>query len=322
MKITDKDDNSDLEYDEEENYSNKNYININISDIDKIITSNIIESICKLKIELQDGGLEFANGFFCYIPSKEMRVFITNNHVIDQNYLDNKTEIKCIIENNDNEKEEERIISLKTKRFITTSKELDATIIEILDKDNIKSFFEVDEKFIQNKDLKGDNIISLFCQNEQKPDIFFGKILESSGNFFKINARIESIPPGSPIISLDGIKIIGLHKGCSSTLGKKQKQNLGKNQKQNLGVILDKIIRVIPNSNCSLNNNVIKCTYKINIKDINKDIIIYDNCHNIEDKKRILLLMERKRKKNILKMEYIGLIQKENIYFVFILIIL
>jgi hypothetical protein len=130
--------------------------------------------------------------------------------------------------------------------------------------------------------------------------VLFGKILESSGNFFKINARIESIPPGSPIISLDGIKIIGLHKGCSSTLGKKQKQNLGKNQKQNLGVILDKIIRVIPNSNCSLNNNIIKCTYYINIKDINKDIKIYDNSHNIEDKiKNVIINGDKEKKENI-----------------------
>ena len=34
---------------------------------------------------------------------------------------------------------------------------------------------------------------------------------------------------------------------------------------------------------CSFINNVIKCTYYINIKDINKNIIIYDNSHNIEE---------------------------------------
>ena len=111
-----------------------------------------------------------------------MRVFITNNHVIDQNYLDNKKEIKCIIENNDNEKEE-RIISLKAKRFITTSKEPDATIIEILDEDNIKSFFEVDEKFIQNKDLKGENIFSFFSKRNKNLKYFLERYLNLQAIF-------------------------------------------------------------------------------------------------------------------------------------------
>jgi len=284
MDIKDDDDNL-------EHIRNKQPIFIDISLIEKIKTSNIIENICKLKIESQDGNIIFANGFFCYIPSKEMKVFITNNHVIDQNYLDNKSEIKFLIENNDNEKEE-KTISLKTKRFITTNKDLDTTVIEILDEDNIKSFFEVDEIFFQNKDLKNEEIFSLFFQNGQKLKIFIGKILDSSGNFFKINARTDSIPSGSPLISVDGMKIIGLHKGFSNTLGD--------NQKYNLGVSLDKIIGIIPKSNYPFNTNVIKCIYYIDIRDSHKDIKVYDNSHNLEEKiKNVTIDGDEKNKGNI-----------------------
>jgi hypothetical protein len=67
-------------------------------------------------------------------------VLITNNHVIDKNYLSKNTEIKYIIENNG--QEEKRVISLRLKRLTISNEELDATIIEILDEDNIENFFE------------------------------------------------------------------------------------------------------------------------------------------------------------------------------------
>jgi len=292
--------NEDFDNDELEHYENKKPIYIDINLIGKITNSNIIENICLLEIELQDGKINFVNGIFCYIPSKEMKVFITNNHVIDQKYLDNKTEIKYIIENSNNIKEK-RIMSLNKKRFITTNKELDVTIIEILDEDNINSFFEVDEKFIQNKELKNEEIFSLFILKEKEAQIFLGKILESSENFFAINANVDAIPSGAPIVTIDGMKIIGIHKGCSSTLDK--------NEKQNIGVILDKIIEIIPKSNCSLNTNVIKCIYYIDYKDTIKDVKIYDNSHNIGDKINNIIIYgdkdeDEKNKENIKNGKY------------------
>ena len=101
--------NEDFDNDELEHYENKKPIYIDINLIGKITNSNIIEDICLLEIELQDGKINFANGIFCYIPSKEMKVFITNNHVIDQKYLDNKKEIKYIIEDSNNKRRKDNV---------------------------------------------------------------------------------------------------------------------------------------------------------------------------------------------------------------------
>ena len=52
-------------------------------------------SICK--IILEDG--EKGNGFFCKIPfnSNLLPVLITNNHVLNENYIENDKIIKLIL---------------------------------------------------------------------------------------------------------------------------------------------------------------------------------------------------------------------------------
>ena len=73
----------------------------------------------------------------------------------------------------------------KNKRYIKSfiEKKLDITIIEILDEDNIKSFFEVDEKFIQNKDLKGENIFSFFSKRNKNLKYFLERYLNLQAIF-------------------------------------------------------------------------------------------------------------------------------------------
>ena len=292
MDFSDSDNSNSIENIDEENFiNNKHGFLLNYNRLKQIFSSDIKQNICKIKIELKDGNIDFTNGFFCYIPSKGMICLITNSHIIDKNYLDNKKEINYIIENNDN-KEEERTISLKSKRFIISNKEIDTTIIEILDEDNLENFFEVDEKFIQNKELKYEKIFSIYFKKEQNLTVAFGRILDCSGNFIKINIGDEPDSFGSPIITIDGMKIIGLHRGGSNTLGEIKKQYLG--------VILDKIIGIIPKENYSMNNNVIKCTYYIKKEDINKDINVYYNSHNIRDKiKKVIINGEEEDKENL-----------------------
>ena len=49
--------------------------------IQEIEKRNLIKAICKLEIIDSTG-----TGFFCEIPSKEMKVLITSNHLIEQNF--------------------------------------------------------------------------------------------------------------------------------------------------------------------------------------------------------------------------------------------
>ncbi len=101
-----------------------------------IILDQMKKTICRVSTENGKG-----TGFFCKIPypDKELKVFITNNHVIDEEYLENKNEINVNINNNPKQ------IKLH-KKFKYISKEYDVTIVEIKENiDEIKDFLELDE---------------------------------------------------------------------------------------------------------------------------------------------------------------------------------
>ena len=210
MDIKDTNDSSINSNINEGKFINESFGSLNYRDLIKISTLHFEQKVCKLKIELKDGETNFASGFFCYIPSKEMTIFITNNHAIDQNYLENKTEINYLIENNG--KEEERTISLKSKRFMLINKELGITIIEIIDEDNIENFFEVDEKFIKNQAFKDKNIFSIQFYKGQNVNICLGKVLKYSCNFIENNIGNVLGSSWAPIITIDEMKIIDFKK--------------------------------------------------------------------------------------------------------------
>ena len=75
---------------------------------------------CVCKFEISKNGIKKSGtGFFCYIPSKEIRVLITNNHLINENYLKDEKEIICIFEEKD--KTTEKIINLENTLFLEIS---------------------------------------------------------------------------------------------------------------------------------------------------------------------------------------------------------
>ena len=56
----------------------------------KMINSKIEQCVCKIKQEINNNGstdLKTGTGFFCIIPSKDIRIFVTNNHVLNQEFL-------------------------------------------------------------------------------------------------------------------------------------------------------------------------------------------------------------------------------------------
>lgn len=220
MDVIDTDDSSIHGNDEENIFINENGVFMRYTQIENIFPLNLQRNVCKLELKI-DGNLRFATGFFCYIPSKEVIVLITNYHVIDNNYLSKNKEIKYIIE--DNGQEEERVISLRLKRNKIVNKELDVTIIEMLDEDNIENFFEVDEDFIKNKNLKDEKIFSILYPKGQDLNISFGKVIDCYDNSIEYDIGTAVGSSGSPLISVDGNKVIGLHKGGYYTKKKKRK---------------------------------------------------------------------------------------------------
>ena len=193
----------------------------------EIILNQMKKTICRISTENGSKG----TGFFCKIPypRKSLKVFITNNHLIDQKYLNEEKEINIRINN------KPKKIKLKDK-FKYTSEEYDVTIVEIKENiDEIKDFLELDENSVL-VDYFGNSIYTLQypSYNEvQKPAVSYGILkgrYEDREYDFIHYCSTEQGSSGSPILNLSNNKIIGIHK--QARIG----------GQYNIGVFLDDII--------------------------------------------------------------------------------
>ena len=110
-----------------------------------IMFSNIEKCVCKIIRKTKTGS-----GFFCEIPEKNIKLLITNNHVLDKVYLEQGNKIAYMISENENEKFYE--IDLEIDRYKLTNKENDFTIIEILKEDNVQHFLKINNEKYEMED--------------------------------------------------------------------------------------------------------------------------------------------------------------------------
>ena len=165
--------------------------------------------ICKINV-----GGDRGTGFFAkmLINYKYVPVFITNNHIINQNYLDTKIDIKVNIYDNP------KTIKIKDK-VIYTNEEYDITIIEVnKEKEDIKDYLEFDENIFNEDNIDeylGNSIYLLQYPtygNNQKLAVSYGIIKERDEYNFKHYCSTEYSSSGSPILNIYNNKIIGIHK--------------------------------------------------------------------------------------------------------------
>ena len=192
------------------------YPNIIPLECAKKITEQMEKNICKIKI-----GNEQGTGFFCLIPFPDNKnmlpVFITNNHIINKEFLYKKDNIISIdIEEEENTRE----INLN-ERMKYTNEEIDITIIEIKKGDNIKNYLELDEKILDdiinnvNKNNKyKEETIYIIQYPKGKLSVSLGiidNIYEDKKYNFIHKCSTEGGSSGSPILSLNN-KVLGIHK--------------------------------------------------------------------------------------------------------------
>ena len=191
------------------------YPNIISYECSKIIISQMKRNICKINI-----GAKRGTGFFCKIPfpnnENMLSVFITNNHVINEDFLKNKNGTITIIEKED---EDEKIINIKN-RITYTSKEYDITIIEIKEYDNINNFMELDDGIIKDiKNNKNENIkykdqtIYIIQYPEGELSVSYGilhAIYEEQKYKFMHKCSTRKGSSGSPILNLNN-KVIAFY---------------------------------------------------------------------------------------------------------------
>ena len=214
-------------------YPNPVFINQN-----EEILRQMKNSICK--ICNKDGSK--GTGFFCKISLSDkeyINAFITNNHVINEKYLENEKEITIKINKGKNIIVDK--IQYSNDTFKYTNKEYDITIIEINKNDNYQ-FLELDENILDDyKGYIGNSIYILHYPNnfdEIKAAVSFG-ILKSNFEDKKYNFKhfccTEFGSSGAPILHLENNKIIGIHKEAD------------KNKQYNIGAFLYEPLKEIIN---------------------------------------------------------------------------
>ena len=271
---------------------------VNFKNLKKIANSGIEKIICKILIEEE---LKSGTGFFFFFWENNMKVMITNNHVINDEYLRNKKEIKIEIG------EEKKEINLELKRYKMTNEEFDFTIIEIIKEDNINNYLEIDEN-IYKKDYINEIVFSGQYPGGDELNYSHGRIKEKKHSFYLYTLGTLGGSSGCPIILFNNLKVIGLHKGCI----------YGKNKnKINIGIPIYIIINIIIGS-----KNSIKCIYEI--KNINVEIQILNNGYIDDDKgfivkneeirDKIEIIINGEIKSNIMKYKF----DKEGNYIIYI----
>ena len=191
-------------------------------DIEKknLIISQMKNCICKIKQNKKVG-----TGFFCKIQilgENDLLYFlITNNHILNEKDIENNKIIRLNIydEEVDANIDKPIIIDESRKRYtyLNKEKDIDITFIEIKpDIDKIKNFLELDDEELK---LEGNqySIYSLHYHGDRKL-ISYGLIRdiieEQKINF---NFEIERGSSCSPILSINNLKVIGVHYGGSNS---------------------------------------------------------------------------------------------------------
>ena len=145
-----------LSNDKEYNNIIENKININNN-------NDIYKYIAKIEMEVNISGKdEYTSGIgvLCNIPSKNIKCLLTNNNTINLDYLNKGKKVVLYINNIEKE------IDIKINRYKYTNEDLNITIIEILELDNINNFIEID-KFINSRNYTDSDIISIYLNNKK-----------------------------------------------------------------------------------------------------------------------------------------------------------
>ena len=187
----------------------------------KLILSQMENCICKIYINGKKG-----TGFFSKIPFPDkhnlLHVLITNNHILNENDIANNKTIKLIMYNKEKNENIEKEIKIDESRkrytYLNDKEGIDITIIEIKpNTDNINNYLEIDDKILELQCEK--KSIYVLHYPKEKKLVSYGLIKEIMEGKKVIHfCNTEEGSSGSPIISLDNFKVIGVHYGGSSNI--------------------------------------------------------------------------------------------------------
>ena len=223
---------------------------VNIENTKKIL-SQMKSNVCKI----YNGEIK-GTGFFCKISheNEDINLLITNNHVLEEKDISPNKTIKFSINN----ERQMGTIHINNKIRTFTNKDLDITFIEIsnnykinnneIDKIRI-NFLEIDEKIHQSESFYNELFIKkpiyiLHYLNGKEILVSYGLFKEidktNKKNIFH-TCSTDDGSSGSPILLLDSLKVIGIHKAKS--------EKFSFNKGVFIKYAIDKFFNSFPNKN-------------------------------------------------------------------------
>ena len=204
----------------------------------------ISKSICKIKIEFQGTTIR-GTGFLLKfnINQEPFYCLMTNHHLIKEEIINNQNIIEIKY---DNEYKSINIILNREKRYIRsfTQDNLDITVVEILEEDNIsRDYFLYNElETMNNKVLNMQIYIPQYPKGEGLKNSK-GQIIEINEYTFTHLATTMPGSSGSPIFLENSIDVIGIHRGSD------------KYKTENYGCFIYPVIEIIKNDINKKRNN-------------------------------------------------------------------
>lgn len=257
-------------------------------DITKI-TNQMMNCICHIKFKNKN-----CTGFFSKIIYKDKITFclITNNEIINDNYIKNNKEIKLFL----NEGKQTKTIGIDNNRIKYINNQIGISIIQINKNEGIKDFLEIDNKVLsgylkENGNKKNlDKSRWIYVPHYQKTGNIFlscGIVKEIKNNEIVHTSNINDIANGSsgaPILDMENKTVIGIYN---------HKKKVGE---QRYGIFLDIILNdfiekclkniekifqnIVKNSINQINNeNQIKLVLNIPENLINEEIFFLNGCY-------------------------------------------
>ena len=197
------------------NVSNKGYVT-NLRNVQNIIYKQMGKCICKI-----NNNKSFGTGFFCNIPFPNylnfLPVLITNNHILQKKDISPNSCITFSINDEENENDIYKII-IGDNRLTYTDEFYDVTIIELKKDDKLDILgLEVDyEEYEAPLDeFKNLQIYLIHYPRSKNVCKSIGEIKYISEKELTIKHTCSTAEgsSGSPIINLNNLKVLGVHKG-------------------------------------------------------------------------------------------------------------
>ena len=233
---------------------------LNLNEVDKI-NKQMEKCVCKIY-----SGDKIGTGFFIKIKGQNNKIYpilVTNNHILMKEDIEKGKEITISINNDD----KYIIINIDDSRITFIDDLFESTFVQIKEVEdqflNTCDYLEIDERtYYKNGLSENESLYILNYPKARDATYSIGSLISINCNEIKYNCNTKEGSSGSPILSLETYKVIGIH----SQIGKNSDIEINKGTLINYPIIeFKKYLNDTPIENIKENISFEKNNIKGNI---------------------------------------------------------